>query len=113
MCRTHHNLYTLSQLERLFDGWQCTEAAPRMGQRVLVAFPSRQALEVDLIEVERSPHRGTYGDKLFKVTMSSRAGRAFDECVQEAHVRAFLWHRAEQRRIANLAAGAALSLACH
>jgi len=103
MCRTHHNLYTRDQLEAAFHEWQCTEPAPRKGQRVTVAWPAKAALEVDLVEVEATPLKGTYGDKLFRVTMSSRAGRAFDESVQEAHVIAFLWHRAEQRRLANLA----------
>lgn len=103
MCRTHHNLYTKQQLQGLFAAWGCSEPIPDKGMKVVIAFGGKQGIEADLIEVERTDLKGTYGDRLYRTTTSSRDGRAFDVCVQEAHVMAFARHQAEERRRQNLA----------
>lgn len=108
MCRTHAVLYTKVQLQGLFNAWECTEPIPKKGQKVLIAWPCKGELEADVVEVEWTDLKGTYGDKLYRVTYSSRAGRAFDAELQESHVRAFLSHLAEQHRLQNLARHTAL-----
>lgn len=107
MSRTTHCLYTQSQLLHLFIAWKCTEPLPKRGQQVIIAWPGKAEFEADIATAELTSIKGTYGDRLYRVTMSSRAGRAFDESVQEAHVLAFAGHLAEQRRAQNLARNAA------
>lgn len=108
MCRTHSMLDTKSQLQGLFDRWECTEPIPKKGEKVLIAWPCKDELEVDIAEAEWTDLKGTYGDRLYRVTYSSRAGRAFDAAVQESHVHVFYLYLAEQRRLQNLARHAAL-----
>jgi hypothetical protein len=103
MCRTHHNLYTQCQLQALFQSWNCSEPIPKKGKSVVIAWPRKSDIDVDLIEVEPTRLLGTYGDKLFRVTYSSRAGRIFGRVVQEAHVAAFRMQQAAVRRQVNLA----------
>lgn len=111
MCRTHSHLYTEKQLRGLMQSWQCGEPVPPKGQKVIVCWGGMSEIDVDMVEVELFPKRGTYGDRLYKATYSSRAGRAFDQSVQESHVVAFIKHQAEQRRQANLERHAALASA--
>lgn len=103
MSRTHCNLYTKRQIQALFQSWQCSEPIPKKGRKVLIAWAGKSDVDVDLIEIEPTPLIGTYGDKLFKATFSSRAGRQFEQVVQEAHVIAFRMHLAAARRQENLA----------
>lgn len=109
MCRTHFNLYTTGQTENLLVLWGCGEPLPKKDQKVVIAFPAKGPLDVDVIEIEPTTLKGTYGDRLFKVTMSSSAGRAFDQRVQDGHVLAFMNHWAEHRRKQNLERNQALS----
>lgn len=111
MCRTHSNLYTEKQLRGLMQSWQCGEPVPPKGQKVIVCWGGTSDLDVDLVEVELFPKRGTYGDRLYKATFSSRAGRAFASTVQEAHVVAFVQFTTEQQRQARLARNAAFASA--
>lgn len=103
MSRAHSTLYTARQLQGLLRAWESTEPIPKKGLKLVITWPGKEDLEVDLAEVEATPLKGTYGDKLYRATLSSRAGRAFDAMTQEAHVLAFARHRAEERRIQNLA----------
>ena len=89
MCRTHHNVHAKAQIGQLFQSWQCGEPLPRKGQKVLIAFAGKTDLASDLIEVELTQMTGTYDGRLYKATMSSRAGRAFDLSVQQSHVVVF------------------------
>lgn len=102
MCRMHYNLYTKSQLQVLFQAWQCSEPIPGKGKKVVIAFAGRTDFDVDLIEVELTGLKGTYGDRLYRVGMSSLAGRAIDMTIQESHVVALKLHLAELRRLCNI-----------
>ena len=103
MSRAHSTLYTARQLQGLLRAWECTAPIPNKGQKLVIAWPGKDDQEVDLVEVEATTLKGTYADKLYRATLSSRSGRAFDSMTQEAHVLAFARHRAEERRIQNLA----------
>ncbi len=98
MCRTHSNLYTPQQVQNLLVTWQCTQPLPKKGTKLIVAWPGKPVMEADLAEIEATLLKGTYGDKLFKVTFSSKAGRAFDAQVQDSHVHAYVTYQDEQRR---------------
>lgn len=103
MSRAHSSLYTRQQLQGLFKAWECTEPIPKQGQKVIISWPCKGDMEADVAEVEATTLKGTYGDKLFRATLSSKAGREFDSSAQEAHVLAFAMHCADQRRRLNMA----------
>lgn len=87
--RPREMLVTKSQVLVFFQGWGCTEPIPGKGKKVLVAFPCRQAHEVDLAEVALSDKKSDRGERLWSLLQSSRAGRQFEADVQEAHVLAY------------------------
>lgn len=101
MCRPRATLYTKAQVAYLMDAWKCTEPIPGKGKKLVVCFPP--SFECDLVEVEATPLKSDSGERLWRVTSSSRAGREFDAVVQESHVQAYRMHRAEEHRRANLA----------
>jgi hypothetical protein len=79
-------LVTKAQLQMFFSGWGCTEPVPPKGKKVLVAFPGRGDLDVDLAEAYWTDRKSDSGDRLYGIVQSSRAGREFERTVQEAHV---------------------------
>ncbi len=103
MSRRQSTLYTKDQAQNFLNLWGADQPLPRKGQMVVVAWPCKGEIETDLAELELTGLNATYGGKLYRLTQSSRAGRAFDENVQESHVVAFLVHQAEMRQQANLA----------
>ena len=103
MCRPRQTLYTKHQLLQILSGWECTEPLPQKGKKLLVCWPSMPEMEVDVAEVEKTDLKSSYNDRLWLVTMSSRAGREFEGSVQEAHVVSYRHHLFEQRRQQNLA----------
>jgi hypothetical protein len=88
-------LYTKTQLQLILSGWQCTEPLPRKGYKLLVCFAGQ---EIDLAEVEQTTLKSDSGDRLWRVTTSSRAGREFNAVVQESHVLAYRMHCVDQHR---------------
>ena len=105
MSRPREMLYTKPQLLLILTGWECTEPLPRKGYKLYVCFAGQ---EIDLAEVEQTSLKSDSGDRLWRVTTSSRAGREFDAVVQESHVLAFRAYRADEYRRANLARHRAL-----
>ncbi len=108
MSRPHVMLYTKQQLELVLKGWECTEPVPTTGKALSVGFPGRF---IDLAVVEKTSLKSNYGDTLWRVTTSSRAGREFDATIQEAHVVAYRNERLEATRRANLARYQAMTAA--
>ena len=103
MSRPLATLYTKRQLLQLLAAWGTDAVLPPKGKKLLVCFPfSLDGLEIDLAEVESTPLKSDEGLKLWRVTMSSRAGRVFDDCVQESHVVAYRLDRFERQRQINL-----------
>ena len=100
MSRHREMLYTKAQLQLILSGWECTEPLPRKGFKLFVCFAGQ---EIDLAEVEQTSLKIDSGDRLWRVTTSSRAGREFDAVVQESHVLAYRVHCVEEYRRANLA----------
>ena len=103
MCRPSPMLYTKRQLLLILQGWECKEPLPPKGSKLLVCWPSMSDLEVDVAEVEKTEIKSPYNDRLWRVTMSSRAGRAFDGRVMEAHVIRYRQELMERQRQENLA----------
>lgn len=110
MCRPHQTLYTGRQLVLLFDAWQCRELLPRKSQNVLIAWAGKTGFDVDMAVAEWTDIKGTYGDRMYRVTQSSKAGRALEESDQAAHVAAFRKDQAALRRKTNLEKLAALGV---
>lgn len=103
MTRPRAMLYTKRQLLHLMGVWGTDAALPPKGKKLLVCFPtSLDELEDDLAEVESTPLKSDAGLKLWRVTTSSRAGRAFEDCVQESHVVAYRLERVERQPQINL-----------
>ena len=100
MTRKRQMLYTKAQIEILLTLWKCTEPIPCKGKKLIVCFPPQYA--DDLIEVEPTSLKSDSGERLWRVTSSSAAGRAFDIIVQESHVLAYRTHCAEEYRRTNL-----------
>lgn len=99
MCRPREMLYTKAQLLLILSGWECTEPLPRKGFVVYVCFAGQ---EIDLAEVEKTMLKSDSGEGLWRVTISSRAGRDFDAAVQESHVMAYRMYLIEECRRQNL-----------
>lgn len=96
MSRATTTLYTQDQLSLILAAWGCTESLPKKGNVLYICFANS---DCDLAEVERSSLKSESGKPLWRVTLSSRAGRAFDAIVQESHVVMYREHRmAEYRR---------------
>lgn len=111
MSRRRATLYTAEQAEMLLKAWDCSgEGLPKPGKVLLVCFPRTQPFDVDLVEVERTDLKSDYGKRLYRMTLSSEAGRAFDDCVQEAHVLAYREYFAQCMREARKAQLQALDL---
>ena len=103
MSRPLATLYTKRQLLHLLSAWGADAVLPPKGKKLLVCFPfSLDELEADLAEVESTSLKSDEGLQLWRVTMSSRAGRVFEDCVQESHVVAYRLDRVEQQRLINL-----------
>ena len=102
MSRAYSNLYTKNQLRILLDNWQCSEPIPCKGKEVMIVWPGKAGFEIDMAVVEWTDLKGTYGDRLYKTTMSSKAGRLIDESIQESHVIAFFFFQSEKRRKATM-----------
>lgn len=100
MCRPREMLYTKAQLLLILSGWGCVEPLPQKGFTLYVCFAGQ---EVELAEVEQTTLKSDSGERLWRVTTSSRAGREFDAVVQESHVLVFRAHRFDQYRRDNLA----------
>jgi hypothetical protein len=101
MCRPSSTLYTRKQVELIFRGWQCSESTiPPKGKKAYVCFAGQF---IDLAEVEWTDLKSDVGERLWRITVSSKEGREFSATVCEAHVVARHQHLAEQRRVANLA----------
>lgn len=58
-------LHTRDQMALLFKAWGCDESLPGPTQQVLINFPPTH--QVSLIRVTVSPHKSTYGKRLFRV----------------------------------------------
>lgn len=101
MCRASSTLYTKRQLDMLFRSWECTEPLPAKDNKVLVCWP-HQGWEIDLAECELTGLKSDYGERLYRVTLSSKLGRALDETIQESHVIDYRRRLAELRRQENL-----------
>lgn len=95
MSRPRDMLYTKAQLLMILSGWECAAPLPRKGFKLYVCFAGQ---EIDLAEVEQTTLKSDSGERLWRVTTSSRAGREFDAVVQEAHVLAYRTYRVDQHR---------------
>ena len=102
MCRPRPTLYTKKQLLVILQGWECTEPFPPKGHKLLICWPSMPDIEVDVAEVEKTDVKSPYNERLWRVTMSSRAGREFEEAVMESHVVRYRQVLMERQRRANL-----------
>jgi len=78
MCRPSSTYYTKDQTMQLFGRHQCTELLPCKGKRVVIALANKIDFDIDLIEIEKSSQKATYGGMLYKVTQSSKEGRKID-----------------------------------
>lgn len=105
MCRPHEMLYTKAQLLLILTGWECVEPLPKKGYKLYVCFAGQ---EIDLAEVEQTTLKSDSGERLWRVTTSSRAGRDFSAVVQESHVLSYRAKLVDEYRRANLARHQAL-----
>lgn len=100
MCRPSGMLRTRKQVELYFRGCGCTELIPPKGKKVYICFAGQL---IDLAEVEWTDLKNDVGERLWRITVSSKEGRDFSETVCESHVVAYYHHLAEQQRAAKLA----------
>lgn len=110
MSRPREMLYTKAQLLLILAGWECVEPLPKKGYKLYVCFAGQ---EIDLAEVEQTTLKSDSGERLWRVTTSSRAGREFDAVVQEAHVLTYRAYRMDEYRRANLARHHALMVSAN
>lgn len=98
MSRPQTTLYTAKQTKALLKAWAQEDELPKKGVKRIIVWPIKEAAEADVAEILRANSKSETGEQLYAVTMSSTAGRAFDDTVQEAHVGMFRHHRAQIRR---------------
>ncbi len=104
--RARIEYYTKRQVELFLTSWDCADAQipGKSGGSLLIGFPTSasDALAVDLVEIKWTNRTSDSKERLWAVTMSSPAGRQFDESVQEAHVLAHLQNAFEGSRKARM-----------
>lgn len=97
-------MMTRKQVELVLQGRVEKDLLPtRKGNRLLICHAyTGEPYQVDLEEIELTSFKSDSGERLWRLTQSSRDGRDFDASVQEAHVVAYLNKVAEDLRQENL-----------
>jgi len=74
MCKPIATLYTKAQLQNLLHAWECKEPLPTKKQTLYVTW-AHLGWNVDLAVCEWTDLKSDVGERLYRVTMSSKNGR--------------------------------------
>ena len=67
-------LYTGTQLQKMFQIWGVKEPAPNKGQKIVISFPPSDKNQYSMATVVRDYNKSTYGKPMWKVVMTNETG---------------------------------------